>query len=153
MRKWIRYAAAFALFLLLPGSGKELSHLRPAGVLRVDMENRKIALSTDLGDRGEGETLDAAITDLRSSSTGEVFLDTVQYLLVSAEAEVLAKELAEVLRPSVRYCVIQGSPDLPETKAYLDAHKLEQKLEHWQESHLILKWNEDNFHLEEKESK
>ena len=80
MRRWMIMLAALLAVSMLPSQGTELSRLRPAAVLALWEDGKQITLETDMGDLGEGETLEDALRDLRDSAPGEVLLDTVEKL-------------------------------------------------------------------------
>lgn len=132
---------------LLPSSGTELGMLRPAEGLRVSRAADTVILETDCGDLGTGKNLEDAIHDLKRSSPGEVFLDTVQFLLMDSSAGDLLPQLQELLRPSVRICQTKTEPDLEAAVQYLRKWLPTGTLEKpvWQ----ILEWDGERFHLEE----
>ena len=85
MRKYLYYGVLLILTLLLPAQQVRLGRLAPAQVLTVRMENGAYVLETDLKDRGRGKTISQAAMDLRANASGEVLLETVDYLLWSEE--------------------------------------------------------------------
>ena len=73
MKNWIMMTLALMAFSLLPSPGTELGELCPVSVLAVETEGKQIRLSTDTMDVGVGETLDAALQNLRKPHPGTCF--------------------------------------------------------------------------------
>ena len=89
MNRWLFMLAALLPVSLLPSLGTELSRLLPAAVLALWEDGKQITLETDMGDLGEGETLEDALRDLRDSAPGEVLLDTVENLILTENSRYL----------------------------------------------------------------
>lgn len=121
MRRWIWMLAALVLLAVLPNGGTELGELRPAAVLAVWQEDTQVVLETDTGDVGRGGTLELALENLRQTTPGNVFLETVEDLLVSEQTRRLLPDLQKLLRPGVRVCVAEPM-DLESVWEYLKIH-------------------------------
>ena len=101
---------ALLAFAALPTSGTELGELHPVSLLMVQTQGKTIQLLTDTQDRGSGETLDGALKNLEDTTPGHLFLDTVEYLILTEQTQYLIPQLKRLLRPGVAFC--RGENDL-----------------------------------------
>ncbi len=121
--------AIFALLLLATFFGSRLfersdiARLQPVEVLRVTLEEKKIRVETDTGQAGQGRDLQEAFEDLKRRSAGDIFLDTVEFVLVNESEGSLTRELMEYLRPACLVCLERGRADLEAVAAFLDTHR------------------------------
>lgn len=123
MKLWSWSAAVvLALVAFTPFQGKKLAMLEPAKLLYVTVERQLVCVETDTGSKGTGMTLQQALDDMQKCASAEVFLDTADYLVVSAGALPLVKELSQYLRPGCRICAALTKVDPEEAAAYLDVH-------------------------------
>ena len=127
----ILVAAAF----LIPRQPQNLELLRPVEVLQISHTGNKIQLETDLGDVGEGETVELALADMKASASGTIYLDTTEFLLVSENAVDLIDRLHPYLKGSVRICVSEEEAE--KNAAYLRAHPPELKLKHCKNGQMV----------------
>ena len=68
-------------------------------------------------------TLNAALKDLKESSSGEIFLETVSYVLVTEESKTLLEKLSEILRPATEAVLVTGQVDLEDTAQFFAVHR------------------------------
>lgn len=126
MNRWMLLAAAGIIVLLLgcmPFSGTDVAMLKPVESLLVTVEETGISVRTDTGDSGSGDRLDDAFEDMKRSASGNIFLETAEYLIVNEAAVSLLPQLWEYLRPGCGVCVAQGEVDMEKAGSYLNAHK------------------------------
>lgn len=124
MRKWQVYLAAAALVLLLPeGQGSDVGKLQPAELVYIYKENDAISVCTDTGDLGSGETLPGALKDMQETSPGILFLDTVDYILITEETKNVIPELEEYFRPSSAVILATGTIDVERATRFLSVHE------------------------------
>ena len=126
MKRWLWCIAALVLAVSLGGmpfTGTDIASLQPVEVLRIQMEGQQILVEMDTGDRGSGESLEAAFTDLKKSTPGEVFLETADYLLINDDAKALLEQLGEYLRPACSVCIEDGIAELESVASFLTAHE------------------------------
>ncbi|MGN0977533.1 MAG: hypothetical protein ACI4PH_05705 [Faecousia sp.] len=121
MKRWPILAAALAALLLVPSQTGDVGDLLPVELLYIYKENDRICLETDTGEAGEGDSLTAALTDLKATAPGEVFLDTADYLIVTKDTVPLLPQLTKVLRPATEVCL--GVNADTQAAAFLSAHK------------------------------
>ena len=123
MKRWILYTLVAAGILLLPkGQGVDIGKLIPAELIYIYKEQDRIVVETDTDNSGEGVTLEKALEDLHATASGTVFLDTVQYALVTEETKNLLPELESILRLSTNVVLATADVDLPKAAPYLTSH-------------------------------
>ena len=122
MRKWWIMALALLVFGMLPASGTELGELHPVSILLVQTQGKNVQLFTDTQDLGEGETLDAALKNLEDTTPGHLFLDTVEYLILTEQTQYLMPQLKQLLRPGVAVCASEDDLNLEALLEYLKTH-------------------------------
>lgn len=116
---WAAALGAVVFFARVEPSGQNISTLQPVQVLIVSV-NGEIRLQTDTGDEGFGNSVASALAQVRANASGEVFLDTADYLLISDVA--ILEEIRPYLRPSCRICLFEGEPDMEKLGDYLKHH-------------------------------
>ena len=120
MRHWY-LPAALGILLLSPGASTDVVKLVPVELVYVYEQNQKICLETDTGDLGVGEDLEEAMADLRSSASGEIFLETANFAIVTEQTAHLVPGLHAFLRPATRICLgVRADAGAAE---YLSAHE------------------------------
>lgn len=122
MKRWLLAAALALLLFMLPHPGTELGELHPVSLLLVELDGRDIRLETDTHMIGRGETLDAALRNLESTTPGYLFLDTAENLVLRNSALFLLPELSQCLRPNVGVCIAEGALRLDELPVFLKIH-------------------------------
>ncbi len=126
MKRWFFYGAALLLAAVLgwlPFTGTDVAKLQPVEVLRVGMEKGLVQVETDTGSIGKGTDLEKAFLDLKETATGEIFLETADYLLLRPEARGLLEALADYLRPACGICLESGTAKLEQVAPFLAAHE------------------------------
>lgn len=119
----------FALLLSALALGSHLfeqsdvAKLQPVEVLRVTVEAEGVSVETDTGQAGWGKDLERAFEDLKRRTPGDIFLDTVEFVLVNESEGSLTRELMEYLRPACLICLERGRADLEVVAAFLDIHR------------------------------
>lgn len=124
----MRWILSLLAILLVAGLGwlpfqrTDVATLEPAEAIYVSL-GEQILVETDGGWYGEGKTMDDAVADLKESSPGQVFLQTVDYLLLQKGSEELLPTLYTHLRSGCSVCFVEEKPDLKKACAYLRVHK------------------------------
>lgn len=123
MKRWIIYALVIALmFLISPAAKTDVGELLPVELLYICYgEDGRLRVETDTGDAGAGTTLEEALSDLKETACGNIFLDTVDYLMIHPNALTQLPRLWEILRPATQVC--RGTGIQEETVKFLSAHK------------------------------
>lgn len=125
MKRWLRWAALAAVAAALSSGeiGMDIGKLRPVQVVRVSRVDGTVAVQTDTEDAGFGDSLEAALEDMKRTATGKVFLDTADYLLLGENSEEYLPALMEQLRPSCAVCMERGTADMSQVAEFLECHK------------------------------
>lgn len=122
MKRWIILAAAAAVALMFAPSGTtDVGELLPVELLYIYKEESGIRVETDTENFGVGDNLTAALENLKATASGEIFLDTADYLIITKETVSLLPQLWEILRPATEVCL--GVNADAQAAAFLSAHK------------------------------
>lgn len=126
---WIAAAVA-AVWLLgkLSHPAVDIGKLDPVEVVRLVRMERGIQLETDSGAKGQGESLKAAVADLRRGIGAEVFLDTVDKLILVGNMDGYWEEILAEFRPACQICYGNENMDLKDAAQYLRIHPSEQTI-------------------------
>ena len=130
MNKW-KWAVALLLALALgrvEHTGSGINELEPVEVVLITETDGNIVIETDTGAKGIGSNLEKAVNNLQSSASGIIFLDTAQYVLVTAKTKCMLVEMMQWIRPAARVCMIRSKPELSEVTEYLGNHPPELQL-------------------------
>ena len=122
MKRTILYIAALAL-LLLGGEGTDIGQLRPVELVKLGENSGVLILETDTGDAGWGLTVDQAVTKLKATTPGEIYLDTAGYLLLEVGTEKYLPQLAGYLKKGTRTAYVTENVNLEEAVVYLRMHR------------------------------
>ena len=118
--------------LAVPIEPSDIGKLRPVQVVSVYKENAWVVMETDTGDKGFGSTAQQALQNLKDTSTGVIYLDTAEYLLLSKDTVDAAEELRKELKSSVRLCLAAKQVDMVEAAKFLGVHGSLPKLKDWE---------------------
>ena len=129
----ILYCIILLSLLFAPLQRIEIASLEPIQAVWLYQENEKIILQTDTENIGMGTTIEEALTNMKESSTGIVYLDTAQYVFVSVEAQQQIVMLRSFVKSSVRLCKWEGQGSIQEAVAHADARKIGVKLADWKQ--------------------
>ena len=122
MKQWIVYGLTLAVLLFPSKQGTELGKLRPVELFYAYREGETLVLRTDTGDLGAGRNLRQAVSDLKRTSQGAVFLDSADYLIVTEETEALIPEFINKMRPSAEVCRTADDVDPEKAAEFLSSH-------------------------------
>ena len=131
MKRIILYIGILAAMLAAPVEPADIGKLRPVQVVSIYKENDWIIMKTDTEDRGMGGTAKQALQNLKDTSSGIIYLDTAEYLLLTKDTQDAVEELRDELKDSVRLCMTAKQVDLVESAKYLNVHGWLPKLEDW----------------------
>lgn len=123
MKRLLFYIAVLGAALLVPLRGTDVGKLQPVGLVQLYKEENMVFVVTDTGDSGCGSTVDEAFKNLEDTTSGVVFLDTADFLLVSKNAIREIGELERYLKKSVRVCFAEADIDTTEAAEYLNVHR------------------------------
>ena len=123
MKRILIYAALLAVTLAVPLQATDIGKLHPVELIQLYRDGDTIVICTDTGAAGKGSTVAHAVANLKATTTGIVFLDTAEYLLVEESAEEDYPQITQYLKPSVKVCRSTGEIDLHQAAVFLDIHR------------------------------
>jgi len=152
MKKIVIYTILLAAALLIPVKGTDVGKLVPVEVIQIYKEGDVGGIATDLGESGVGTSVKEAVENLKATTSGIIFMDTADFLLIDVNAKEEAIVLKDYLKPSVRVCFLDGEIDLEKTAAFLNVHRPATKLENYGQEELkdILTTENERMILKEK---
>ena len=130
MRK-ILYAAILVALIFAPVKRLEVRKLLPIRAVAVYRSQGQITLETDTEHKGDGESVEAAILELKKNTPAVVYLDTAEYLLVSKDAEAVIPQLCNYFKPRVKVCICEAEGDVKTFAEYVDVHGATTELRQW----------------------
>lgn len=130
MKRIIIYCIILVGILFLPTERMEIRDLEPIQAVWMYSEEGNVVLKTDTEDEGRGENVQKALEDMKTKSSGIVYLDTAQFLLVSESTQEYISEIRPYLKGKVRVSLWDGG-DLQNAAKYMQAHKFGVKLKQW----------------------
>ena len=124
MKKWLLLTAALITVAILsrrPHPARDVAKLEPVQAVYVYSNGGAICIETDTGAKGAGKTLTEAANHMKASASGEIFLDTAEFLLLDPTIPI-AEEFHTLLRPTCKVTVTHATPDLQAASTYLTTH-------------------------------
>lgn len=131
MKRILCYIGILAAVLAWPVERLDVGKLCPVQVVSVYKKDNWVVIETDTEDIGFGGTARQALENLEDTTSGVIYLDTAQYLLLSKDAEDVVEDLRDELKPSVQLCYAAMEIDLEEAAVFLSAHGDLPKLKTW----------------------
>ena len=125
MKKWLVFAAAVTAVAILsrrPHPARDVARLEPVQAVYIYQKNGTLCIETDTGAAGSGKTLTEAAADLKASASGEIFLDTAEFLLIDPEVTITT-DIHTLLRPTCGVTFTHATPDLQAAADYLTIHQ------------------------------
>ena len=134
MKRIILYGIILIGVFLIPVKPIDISDLEPIEVVYLSKKEEKVTLQTDTKDIGSGQSVQEALEDMKNKSSGIVYLDTAEYLLVSEDSVDQIPDMKPYLHHSVRVGIWEGEGDISEASRYMRAHKIGCKIKNWSPS-------------------
>lgn len=134
MKHWGWFIGAVAITVALgfmPFRGTDIAKLQPVELIRVQHMPDGFLIVTDTGNVGRGTDLESAFRDLKETASGEVFLETAEYLLIGHQETIYLRQLAKWLRPACKVCCTEDAVDLKQAISYLRIHDPQRTLQQW----------------------
>lgn len=128
MKRIVVYILSLAAAMMVPLEGTDVGKLQPVELVQIYKEGDFVVIATDTGDSGQGRRVEAAFEDLEETTAGIIFLDTADYLLVSASAIGEVPALQNYLKSDVRVCKAEKGIDLVQAAEFLKVHPPRVKL-------------------------
>ena len=130
MKRIIIYCIILAGIFWIPVEKSEIRDLEPIQAVWMYMENGEVVLVTDTEDEGRGESVSEALDVMKEKSSGIIYLDTAQFLLVSETAQEKVSEIIPFLKAKVKVGLWEGG-NLKEAARYMQSHRTGVKLGKW----------------------
>lgn len=119
MKNWIYMLLLAATAFLAPVRGTDVGELLPVELIMLTVDKGKVVVSADTGDFGTGRDAAEAMKDLQERASGEVFLETADYLLL-ADGFLNSREVLKTwFRPGTLVYAVKGSVDASQAVEYL----------------------------------
>ena len=147
MKRTVIYTAVLLAALLMPAQGMDIGKLRPVGLIQLYKENEFVFIVTDTGDSGYGKTVEAAFENLEETTSGVIFLDTADYLLLSRTAYREAEALKQYLKSTIHVCITEKNIDPVQAAEYLSTHRPAVKMKDYKGPQKAQKLLQDNGRL------
>jgi len=125
---WVLAIIAVSCADMLPFTGTDVAKLHPIEVLIIERDNGIFSVSTDSGITGFGTDIPGALSDLKLTAPGEVFLDTANYVLLTSECMDVIGTLFVYIRPACQIYLFEGRGDWEKVSKYLESHPSEATL-------------------------
>ncbi len=138
MKRILCYCLILAFLWFAPVKGQSIADLEPIQAIWLSREDDRVVLQADTEDKGEGGSVSEAFENMSKKSSGIIYPDTAQYLLVSENAVDMIPEMKTYLKGKVKVCLWEGG-DLSEAAKYMQAHKTGLMLKKWQPGAKLLK--------------
>lgn len=128
MNKWLWIPLLLGTLFWNPAEPKDVGSLIPVELVQLSRDREGVEVRTDTGNRGWGENLEEAMADLKQKASGEIFLETAEYVLLTGEKEAFIPELKNYFRPGTQVYEAPYLEDLEGAAAYLGQHRRESPL-------------------------
>ena len=132
MKRIVFYCIILIGAMMVPVQRQDIAALEPIQAVYLHQEGDVLVMQTDTMDKGTWITAKEALSAMQNQSSGIVYLDTAQYLLVTDETVSYIEEMIPLLKGSVKVCLWEGEGDLREGAKYMQAHKIGCRLDQWQ---------------------
>lgn len=127
----ILYIIILALLFLAPVEKLDVAKLEPVQTVAISVESDVVVLETDTENIGKGKDVDSALSDLKETTPGVIYLDTAEYLLVSENAIAHVDALRQYLRSGVRVSLWDEKGSIKDASKYLGIRTDLPKLKDW----------------------
>lgn len=131
MRRSFLYMLVLAAVLICPTKATDVGKLQPVQTVAVYQNEDGYTVLTDTEDVGRGESIPAAIENLKATTPATIYLDTAQFLIAGNEQ--LIESLRPYLKKSVKLCLFVGQLPMETVSKFLSAHHVGEKLGDWKE--------------------
>lgn len=131
MKRTILYVVIILLVWLIPVQHADVADLRPVHTVQIYSRNDQVVLLTDTEDTGQGADALEALSNMKETASGVIYLDTAQYLLVSGDAADQVALLRKHLKPTVTLYRCDENVDINAAAQYLHIHGNGPKIKTW----------------------
>lgn len=132
MKRWLVYLAVLVMCGTSANRGMDIGELAPVEVVWLTENAGIVYLKTDTADVGRGEDVQSALRNMNATSSGNILLETADYLIVEQGREDLIAQVYDLLRPSCKVCVARSMPDMEFMATFLATHEPQITLRQYQ---------------------
>lgn len=133
MKRIVLYCIILGALLVVPVEKLDVGDLEPVQAVWVYQQEGQVVLETDTQDRGDGNTVEEALADLKTHCKGIIYLDTAQFLLVAEDTADRIPALTNHLKGKVKVCQWDGEGSVADAAKYMAAHKTGRTLKAWKQ--------------------
>ena len=117
--RFICYIIILVLLFIAPVKRLDIAILQPVQTIAVYTEPGAVVLQTDTNMIGRGKSVSEAVANLEENTPGVIYMDTVEYLLVSHDAKAYVEPLQKYLSPNVLVSMWDGKNGVDIASKYL----------------------------------
>lgn len=134
MKRWLLPVALLAVVIFGEDlfRGTDVAKMEPVELVWLMPARGGIVIQTDTGSDGWGKSVIEAVEDLKQTATGEIFLETAEYVLLSSLDEEILPELMALFRPSCKVLTVYGEAKAEDMALFLRSHQNDVTLLDWQ---------------------
>ncbi len=122
MKRCFIYILVLAVVLVIPVNRVDIGKLRPVQAVVVYRDEANVVIETDTGDRGEGESAEEALKNLKATTPAVIYLDTADFIIVAENAQNDAQQLREHFRRAAEVYGFFGKAEAEAAAKYLSIH-------------------------------
>lgn len=133
MKRWLVPMLLLAAMAMGEGlfRGTDVAKLEPVELVRLRQTASGIEVQTDTGSFGLGVTVTDAVENMKDTASGEIFLDTAEYVVLTGLDEHILAELMTCFRPSCKILFLAGAARPEELSAFLRSRPQKLTLLDW----------------------
>ena len=132
MKRALIYILLTVAAILVPVERTDLEKLKPVEAVYLGMEGEQVVICTDTEDMGIGLTLEAALQNLKETTSGIVYLDTADYLLIGPGGDQWVNAATDYIKGTTYVCTAVKGVDMGGAAAFLAVHTPECRLKDWE---------------------
>lgn len=112
--------------------GTDVAKLEPVELVGLRQTASGIEVQTDTGSFGLGVTVTDAVENMKDTASGEIFLDTAEYVVLTDLGEHVLAELMTCFRPSCKILFLSGAANPEDLVSFLRSRPQKLTLLDWQ---------------------
>lgn len=144
MKRVLIYILLALAAVLTPVERSDLGKLKPVEVIYLGEYGERVVIYTDTEDMGSGTALEAAIENLKETTSGTIYLDTADYLLVAPGGEKWVSDIACHIKASAYVCTAEAGMDIRKAATFLSVHTPQCRLKDWEKEGILQKLTMEN---------
>lgn len=101
---------------------RKIEEMNPIETIRLSKIEDVILLETDTGEFGAGRTVEEAVKALEETSIGDLFLDSVEFVMVERGTEDILNDLKGIVNSNCKIALDNSNADIQAITEYLRTH-------------------------------